>query len=178
MARAAETTKGTISAPPAPASATLAEATDLNAFASTDGVEKDKVLPLPRWLVRVYFIFPIVLYIPDGIFNFYVYTDGVSTKQPNLVFQVGFFALWAFVSLGVVGMAYLLSVLAPWHWSQGHRLQALFCGLGVIVATGITTWNSLAFRSTTFKAFQTDEWIWAAWPQLRAAGVSVTMILV
>src|SRR5215470_4440136 len=67
---------------------------------ATDG---DKVLPLPRWLVRVYFIFPIVLYIPDGIFNFYVYTDGVSTKQPNLVFQVGFFALWAFVSLGVVG---------------------------------------------------------------------------
>src|SRR5262249_8458363 len=149
-----------------------------DASAPIEPIEKDKVLPLPRWLVRVYFIFPIVLYIPDGIFNFYVYTDGVATKQPNIVMQVGFFALWAFVSLGVVGMAYLLSVLAPWHWSQGHRLQALFCGLGVVVATGITTWNSLAFRSTTFKAFTTDRWIWSAWPQLQEAGVSVTMILV
>src|SRR5215470_8668231 len=98
MARAAETTKRT---PSAPASAALSDASGVNPLPPTDLVEKDKVLPLPRWLVRVYFIFPIVLYIPDGIFNFYVYTDGVATKQPNLAFQIGFFALWAFVSLGV-----------------------------------------------------------------------------
>lgn len=147
-------------------------------IAPSDPVEKDKVLPLPRWLTRVYFIFPIVLYVPDAIFNFYVYTDGVSTRETNPLLQVGFFVLWAFVSLGVVGMAYLLSVLAPWHWGQGHRLKAFFASLGVIVATGITTWNSLAYRSTSFVQFKTDDWIWTLWPQLKAHGISITMILV
>jgi hypothetical protein len=140
--------------------------------------EKDKVLPLPGWLVKVYFIFPVVLYIPDAIFNFFVYSDGATARSSNPLVQAGFTVLWAFLALGVVGMAYLLSVLAPWHWSQGHRVQAFFCVLGVIVATAITTWCSLAFRSQDFKAFPTDQWVYSIWPQLRSSQFSLTMILV
>lgn len=147
-------------------------------IAPSDPVEKDKVLPLPRWLTRVYFIFPIVLYVPDAIFNFYVYTDGANPPNASMLTQIGFFALWAFVSLGVVGMAYLLSVLAPWHWGQGHHIKAFFAGIGVVVATAITTWNSLSYRSSTFVHFKTDDWIWAAWPQLKTQGISITMLLV
>src|SRR5262249_13355852 len=92
-----------------------------------------------------------------------------------------FIGLWAFLSVGVVGMAYLLSVLAPWHWGQGHHLQAFFCGLGVLVATGITTWNSLAYRSqeqNAFAVFKTDDWANSMWPQLAASHISLTLILV
>jgi hypothetical protein len=145
---------------------------------AAEAAQRDKVLPLPRWLTRVYYVFPVILYIPDGIFNFYVYTDGAKPPSGNPVVQAGFFALWTFVALGVVGMAYLLSVLAPWHWGQGHKVQALFCALGILVATGITTWNSLAYRSVTFSTFKTDQWIYNIWPQLRADGISITMILV
>ena len=142
-------------------------------------VEQDKTLPLPGWLVKVYFIFPIVLYIPDAIFNYFVYSDGLNIPRGNIVLQVAQITLWGFMSIGVVGMAYLLSVLAPWHWGQGHRIQALFCALGVVVATAITTWNSLAFRSTGFKEFPTDVWAQQAFPQLtQLRGFSLTMILV
>jgi hypothetical protein len=140
-------------------------------------VERDKTLPLPGWLTKVYFIFPIVLYIPDAIFNYFVYSDGAFLPgNGNVVLQASQVALWSFMSIGVVGMAYLLSVLAPWHWGQGHRVQAFFCGVGVVVATAITTWNSLAFRSTHFQTFATDRWADALWPQLKS--VSLTMILV
>jgi hypothetical protein len=141
-------------------------------------VEKDKVLPLPGWLVKFYFIFPIVLYVPDAIFNFYVYSDGVTPKGGNPVVAGLFFALWGFVAFGVVGMAYLLSVLAPWHWAQGHHLQAFFCALGVLVATAVTIWCSLAFRSGTFQSFPSDEWAYSIWPQLRQSHFSVTMLIV
>jgi hypothetical protein len=141
-------------------------------------LEKDKVLPLPGWLVKVYFIFPVVLYIPDAVFNFFVYSDGATTHSSNPLIQAGVTVLWAFLALGVVGMAYLLSVLAPWHWGQGHRVQALFCVLGVIVATAITTWCSLAFRSQSFQGFETDQWVYSIWPQLRATHFSLTMLLV
>ncbi len=136
------------------------------------------MLPLPRWLTRLYYIFPVILYIPDGIFNFYVYTDGAKPPNTEPLVQAGFFALWTFVSVGLVGMAYLFSVLAPWHWGQGHRIQALFCGLGLLIATGITTWNSLAYRSISFHAFNTDQWIYNIWPQLQSANISITMVLV
>ena len=86
--------------------------------------------------------------------------------------------LVGFLSVGIVGMAYLLSVLAPWHWGQGHHIQAFFCAVGVIIATAITTWNSLAYRSLSFVSFKTDDWVWSAFPDLKTAGVSVTMILV
>jgi hypothetical protein len=89
--------------------------------------------------------------------------------------------LWGFLSVGVVGMAYLLSMLAPWHWGQGHHLQAFFCGLGVLIATGITTWNSLAYRSQeqqAFGVFKTDQWAYSIWPQLQQHNISLTMILV
>ena len=147
-------------------------------ISTTEPMDKDKVLPLPGWLKKAYFIFPVVLYVPDAIFNFYVYSDGASIKNPNPVIQVGQIALWAFLSIGVVGMAYLLSVLAPWHWGQGHRIQAFFCALGVVIATAITTWNSLAYRSTGFSEFPTDRWAYGIWPQLQASSVSLTMVLV
>jgi hypothetical protein len=145
---------------------------------SRDSVDQDKVLPLPGWLKRAYFIFPVVLYIPDALFNYYVYSDGIKTQSTNPAIQAAYTGLWLFLAIGVVGMAYLLSVLAPWHWGQGHRIQAFFCGVGVIVATAITTWNSLAYRSQHFASFPTDDWVWQIWPQLKSANISITMILV
>jgi hypothetical protein len=158
--------------------ADTASTTQLSTRMAPSELEKDKVLPLPGWLVKVYFIFPVVLYIPDAIFNFFVYSDGATGRSSNPMIEAGFTVLWAFLALGVVGMAYLLSVLAPWHWGQGHRVQALFCALGVIVATGITTWCSLAFRSQSFKGFVTDNWVYSIWPQLRSSQFSLTMLLV
>ncbi len=158
--------------------AATAPATPTALTAGASAQASEKVLPLPGWLTKVYFIFPVVLYIPDALFNYYVYSDGISNKSTNPVIQAGFVVLWAFLSVGVVGMAYLLSVLAPWHWGQGHRIQALFCGFGVLVATGITTWNSLSYRSNQFIEFKTDQWAYALWPQLQANHVSITMILV
>jgi hypothetical protein len=129
--------------------------------------------------VKVYFIFPVVLYIPDAIFNFFVYSDGATfIHSANPVVQAGSAVLWGFLALGVVGMAYLLSVLAPWHWGQGHHVQAFFCAIGVLVATAITTWCSLAFRSQTFKGFVTDQWVYSVWPELRSTHFSLTMLLV
>jgi hypothetical protein len=155
-------------------STTLGQSATNISFSET---EKDKVLPLPGWLVKLYFIFPVVLYVPDVIFNYYVYSDGVA-PQDNFALQILGYVLWGFLSVGVVGMAYLLSVLAPWHWGQGHRIQAFFCGLGVVIATAITTWNSLAYRGEGFRNFKTDEWAYNLWPQLQANNISITMILV
>ncbi len=138
----------------------------------------DKALPLPGWLTKLYFIFPIVLYLPDAIFNYYVYSDGIATQSSSMAGQIFWSVVWGFVAIGVVGMAYLLSVLAPWHWSQNHHFQAFFCAVGVIIATVITTWNSLAFRSQHFVDFPTDKWADAVWPQLNAYHFSVTMVLV
>jgi hypothetical protein len=55
--------------------------------ASTKPVDKEKALPLPGWLVKVYFIFPIILYIPDAIFNYYVYSDGAYVPKQSLLSQ-------------------------------------------------------------------------------------------
>ncbi|MGO8949777.1 MAG: hypothetical protein ACLQUY_19415 [Ktedonobacterales bacterium] len=158
--------------------AETASATPLSTHVAPSELERDKVLPLPGWLVKVYFIFPVVLYIPDAIFNYFVYSDGATARSANPVIQAGFTVLWAFLALGVVGMAYLLSVLAPWHWSQGHKVQAFFCAVGVLVATGITTWCSLAFRSENFTGFVTDKWVYSIWPQLQSTHFSLTMLLV
>lgn len=149
-----------------------------NGGSATMAIEPDKTLPLPGWLVKVYFIFPVILYIPDAIFNYFVYSDGAVVPKANLALQVGEIALWAFMAIGIVGMAYLLSMLAPWHWGQGHHMQAIFCGVGVVVATAITTWNSLAFRSTHFQAFPTDTWVYQTFPQLHDSKISLTMVLV
>ncbi len=153
------------------------------ATAATQGAvatsaDEEKTLPLPGWLTKLYFIFPIILYLPDAIFNYYVYSDGIATQSTSMVGQAFWSVVWGFVAIGVVGMAYLLSVMAPWHWSQGHRFQAFFCAIGVIVATVITTWNSLAFRSQHFVDFPTDKWADAIWPQLHTFNFSVTMVLV
>ncbi|HEX9036073.1 MAG TPA: Yip1 family protein [Ktedonobacterales bacterium] len=145
------------------------------------GKKEETALPLPGWLTKAYFLFPIILYIPDAIFNYYVYSDGVATTSHDPFVQAFWSAVWGFVAIGVVGMAYLLSVLAPWHWSQGHYFQAFFCAVGVIIATLITTWNSLAFRSTSFATFKTDQWVYTLFPQLQTmhgSDFSVTMVLV
>lgn len=151
--------------------------------AATQGVitataSNEKALPLPGWLTKLYFLFPIVLYLPDAIFNYYVYSDGIKTQSGSIMGQVFWSIVWGFVAIGVVGMAYLLSVLAPWHWSQGHFFQAFFCAVGVVIATVITTWNSLAYRSQHFVDFPTDKWASAIWPQLSTYSFSLTMVLV
>ncbi|HEX5571257.1 MAG TPA: hypothetical protein VFX31_07720, partial [Ktedonobacterales bacterium] len=145
---------------------------------ATASAQEEKALPLPGWLVKLYFIFPVILYLPDAIFNYYVYSDGITQQAGSLAGQVFWSIVWGFVAVGVVGMAYLLSVLAPWHWSQGHRLQAFFCGVGVVVATVITTWNSLSYRSDHFVPFKPDQWAASIFPQLQTLNISMTMVLV
>lgn len=173
MAQAAERTT------PAQSTSPNVQVDAMGAAAAQQGaVDREKVLPLPSWLVKVYFIFPVILYIPDAIFNYYVYSDGWNTTNDGVLVQVGKVALVSFLSIGVVGMAYLLSVLAPWHWGQGHHIQAFFCALGVVIATAITTWNSLAYRSNEFVEFKTDQWAYNIWPQLADNRISITMILV
>ncbi len=88
-------------------------------------VDREKALPLPGWLVKLYYIFPIILYIPDAIFNYYVYSDGITAQRNTLVGRWAGRRSGVFVAIGVVGMAYLLSVLAPWHWGQGHQLPGV-----------------------------------------------------
>jgi hypothetical protein len=139
--------------------------------------KKDE-LPLPGWLTKLYYIFPIVLYVPDSIFNFWVYSDGSGIDFNHIgITQIPLIALWAFLAVGIVGMAWLLSVLAPWHWSRRNRFQAVMCWIGVIIATSITIWNSLAYRSIKFKAFATDQWLAQAF-HITISGFSPTMILV
>jgi hypothetical protein len=137
---------------------------------------KDEALPLPKWLTKIYYIFPIVLYVPDMLFNFYVYSDGsgLDTSKFTLANLPGFL-LWGFLAAGIVGMAWLCSVLAPWHWIKGNKFQSVMCWIGVIIATSITIWNSLAYRSQTFKAYATDSWVNAA---SKSNGFSLTMVLV
>jgi len=140
---------------------------------------KEEVMPLPQWLMRIYYIFPIILYVPDVIFNYFVYSKGVST--PFNVYDIATYpenALWLFLALGIVGMAWLLSILAPWHWVRNNKFQSVMCWFGVLVATAITTWNSLAYRmSQTTPAFPTDKWI-ADTFHITLQGFSPTTILV
>lgn len=142
------------------------------------GKKNEEALPLPGWLMKVYYIFPIILYVPDVIFNFYVYSDGSGLNMSDpLVYLNPMFYLWAFLATGIVGMAWLLSVLAPWHWVRNNRFQSIACWFGVILATSVTIWNSLAFRSLKFKNFATDQWIAHALGQ-DPKTFSVTMIMV
>ena len=63
---------------------------------------KEEVMPLPKWLMRIYYIFPIILYVPDVIFNYFVYSKGVST--PFNISDVTTYpenALWLFLALGI-----------------------------------------------------------------------------
>ena len=140
---------------------------------------KEEVMPLPKWLMRIYYIFPIILYVPDVIFNYFVYSKGVST--PFNVSDVTTYpenALWLFLALGIVGMAWLLSILAPWHWVRNNKFQSVMCWVGVLIATAITTWNSLAYRmSQTNSPFPTDKWV-ADTFHITLAGFSPTTILV
>jgi hypothetical protein len=139
---------------------------------------KEDSVPLPGWLTKLYYIFPIVLYVPDSIFNFYVYSDGSGIDFNHItITETPLIGLWAFLAVGIVGMAWLLSVLAPWHWTRGNRFQAVMCWIGVIIATSITIWNSLAYRSQRFSAFTTDRWFAQAF-HVTLNGFSPTMILV
>lgn len=134
--------------------------------------------PLPEWLKTAYYIFPIVLYVPDIIFNFWVYTDGTGVDFNH--FELGMvpqIILWFFLSAGIVGMAWLFSVLAPWHWNKRNHFQSFMCWLGLAIAMSFTTWNSLAYRSVKFSEFKTDEWLNAALG-IHMSGFSPTMVLV
>ncbi len=136
----------------------------------------EEALPLPGWLTKIYYIFPIVLYVPDMLFNYYVYSDGAGIDYNNLnVLTVFYIVLWGFLAAGIVGMAWLCSVLAPWHWIKGNKFQSVMCWFGVIIATSITTWNSLAYRSQKFVSFKTDNWLTTT---SHSSGFSLTMILV
>jgi hypothetical protein len=139
--------------------------------------KKEEALPLPSFLMKIYYIFPIVLYLPDMLFNFFVYSDGSGLNLNNLGDPVNLFyaVLWGFLSIGIVGMAWLCSVLAPWHWLRGNKFQSIMCWIGVVVATCITIWNSLAFRSQNFHQFATDKWFAATF---HITGISPTMVLV
>lgn len=135
---------------------------------------KDEALPLPKWLTKIYYIFPIVLYVPDMLFNFYVYSDGSGLDTTKFtVASLPGYILWGFLAAGIVGMAWLCSVLAPWHWIKGNKFQSIMCWFGVVIATTITIWNSLAYRSQKFVSFKTDNWL-----GIGANGFSLTMILV
>lgn len=145
---------------------------------STSPARAREALPLPSWLMKVYYIFPVVLYVPDMIFNFYVYSDGsgLDLAYPGVLINP-FFYLWAFLATGIVGMAWLLSVLAPWHWVRGNPFQSIACWFGVLLATAVTIWNSLAFRSLHFKNFSTDQWLAQTFGQ-DPRTFSITMVLV
>jgi len=140
--------------------------------------QSEDILPLPKWLTRVYYIFPIVLYVPDMLFNFYVYSDGILDKGSGFdVTKLFYYVLYAFLAVGIVGMAWLLSVLAPWHWGRGNHFQSIMCWGGVFIATAITTWNSLAYRSNGFVSFKTDEWFGSVF-NVNIHNFSPTMVLV
>ena len=142
------------------------------------GKHKEEALPLPGFLMKIYYIFPVVLYVPDILFNFYVYSDGsgINYNNPNPA-TIGYAILWGFLAVGLVGMAWLCAVLAPWHWVRGNRFQSIMCWFGVVIATGITTWNSLAFRSLNFHKFVTDDWISQAF-HMNVTGFSPTMVII
>ena len=140
------------------------------------GKKKEEALPLPGFLMKIYYIFPIILYLPDMIFNFFVYSDGSGVNTNSFeITQLPGYLLWGFLSAGIVGMAWLCSVLAPWHWLRGNRFQSIMCWFGVVIATGITIWNSLAFRSEGFHQFATDKWFADTF---HITGISPTMVLV
>ena len=142
----------------------------------TQTAKKEDALPLPSFLTKIYYIFPIVLYIPDVIFNFYVYSDGTGLDASKFgVESLPAYALWGFLATGIVGMAWLCSVLAPWHWAKHNYFQSAMCWLGAFTATAITIWNSLAYRSLKFVSFTTDKWFADTF---HVSGVSPTMILV
>ena len=139
----------------------------------------EEVFPLPKWMVRVYYIFPIVLFVPDMIFNFFVYIKGTGVDMANIsVTDIPLMALWAFVAAGLVGMTWLLSVMAPWHWAKGNQFQSVMCWIGVLVATGITTWCSLAYRASEITgSFPTDRWFADAFG-LKLGDFSPTTVIV
>jgi hypothetical protein len=154
---------------------TLTEAESTAAAPQAKG--KEEALPLPKALTRIYYIFPIVLYVPDMLFNFYVYSDGSGIDTTNFsILSLPGYLLWGFLSVGIVGMAWLCSVLAPWHWVRGNKFQSIMCWFGVVIATSITIWNSLAFRSLHFVSFATDKWVQQAFSLPHT--FSPTMVLV
>ncbi len=149
---------------------------DLEQETKAASTKNDEALPLPKWLTKIYYVFPVILYVPDMLFNFYVYSDGsgLDTNSFTITNLPGYL-LWGFLAAGIVGMAWLCSVLAPWHWIKGNKFQSIMCWFGVVIATCITIWNSLAYRSIKFKEFATDQWFMQTF---HWTGFSPTMVLV
>jgi hypothetical protein len=133
--------------------------------------------PLPKWVEwSLTTILPFLLLVPDGLFNYYVYSDGAVAATGSPVLAGLQTALWASLALGVVAMSSFLAVLAPHHWQHGRWFQGMCCFLGMFFATGVTIWNSFAYRSSHFVAFKVDTWAAAFLAMPR--GMSTTMILV
>lgn len=147
------------------------------------GDQKDtpeEMMPIPKVLMRIYYIFPIIIYVPDMIFNFYVYIRGTGIDLNNLnALEIPGLILWGLVSAGLVGMAWLLSVLAPWHGARKHYFQSAMCWFGVLIATSITIWNSLSYRTSENNGFlfPTDHWFSSAFG-VNVSQVSPTTVLV
>jgi hypothetical protein len=145
--------------------------------ASSAPKAKQQQTPLPRWIESCFLVvLPFLLLMPDGLFNYYVYSDGAWTATGSPLLAGLQITLWGGLALGVVAISSFLAVLAPYHWSRGRWFQGLCCFLGMCFATGITIWNRFASGSSHFVAFKVDRW---AAPLVHLpAGASVTMLLV
>ena len=106
-----------------------------------------KTVGLPGFVRWFFQIFALVIYGPDMYFSYQIYTKNGELVAGDIFHAAPAIILFATLSAGTVGMAYLLSVLAPFHWRKGHRTIALTCGIGVLIATAVTILFSLAYRS-------------------------------
>ncbi len=156
-----EAVPATIGAPIA-TTATVAQATD-------------KAEALPNFVLVLFQIFAVVIYGPDMFFGYQVYTANGKLIGPissdNLA-PLGLVILFATLSAGTVGMAYLCSVLAPWHWAKGRHVVAVICGIGVVIATGVTILFSLAYRSDNPVSYAFDGTIQGWMPFLKTWNIS------
>ena len=113
------------------------------------------------------------------VFSYHIYSVGAgitNMTSDNWLEVLPQAALWFTVSAGTVGMAYLCSILLPHHWSHGHRLQGLFCILGVLIATSVTILFSLAYRSEEHAHYAFDLTIQSWLPFLADANISPIQI--
>jgi len=147
--------------------ATMASRADLESGLLPQPVEQDKVLPLPGWLVKVYFIFR--LFCTCGRdFQLLCLLPTASPRRKPTSWSDRLIGCGP-SSVGARRHGVLPSVLAPWHWGQGHHIQrssAAWCVIATASLTCETAWP-IAARSKAPSPFQTDDWansIWPSWP--------------
>ena len=116
-----------------------------------------KTVGLPGFVRWFFQIFALVIYGPDMYFSYQIYTKNGELVAGDIFHAAPAIILFATLSAGTVGMAYLLSVLAPFHWRKDHRAIALTCGIGVLIATAVTILFSLAYRSENPVTYAFDD---------------------